>query len=250
MESYTRLAAIYNLWDSIELFSGSVNCLKNDVDLFVIVYQTESNWGEKYDPLPEITAVEGLFPGKKFVYERYQPLIFTGTANEKNKRNAGLDLAREYGCTHFLFLDADEYYTDFAQAKQLYLDSDSDGSVCKMYTYFCLPTLRFEFPDNYFVPFIHVLRSDSRAGTSDYPFYVDPTRTCNAAGVVELPVFMHHFSYIRKDIGRKLRNSSAKANIAASTVWADYTNAVPGYHVKPFFDQKLIEVLNIFNIEI
>lgn len=244
------LAAIINAWDSIELLKYAIASTASRVDLYVIVYQTESNFGEKYNPIPEIEAVCNLFLGKKFVFEYYEPIIHGGMNNEKNKRNIGIFKAQEYKCTHFMMQDCDEMYENFPACVQAYIDSGFEGSVCEIYTYFKLPTLRFENPDNYFVPFIHKLERNTKAGTPNYPFYVDPTRSVNCENVVKLPIFMHHFSYIRKDIGRKIRNSSAKANLQASTIWYDYTNAIPGYHVKPFFDQKLIEMPNQFNIEI
>jgi len=48
------LAAIYNVWDGIELLRGSMLQLKGHVDYFIIVYQTTSNFGEQYNPLPDI----------------------------------------------------------------------------------------------------------------------------------------------------------------------------------------------------
>lgn len=244
------LASIINVWDGVEILRYAIASTASRVDLYVIVYQTTSNFGEVYDPLPEIEDVERMFPHKKFVYERYDPPIKGGFENEKNKRNIGLDRARWYNCTHFLYQDCDELYENFSACVDTYLASGSEGSVCEIYTYFKLPTLRFERPDNYFVPFIHKLSRETRAGTPNYPFYVDPTRSVNCENVALIPVFMHHFSYVRRDIGRKLRNSSAKLNIEQSSVALDHALAATGYHVVPFFNQKLIEVPNIFGIEI
>ena len=41
---------------------------------------------------------------------------------------AMLDIARDMGCTHFLFMDCDEYWHDFAAAKQQYIQSGAEGS--------------------------------------------------------------------------------------------------------------------------
>jgi hypothetical protein len=122
--------------------------------------------------------------------------------------------------------------------------------VCKLYTYFKSPTLRFDTPDGYFVPFIHELKPDTFAGDRQYPFYVDPTRRINETDVIELPVFMHHFSWIRKDINRKVRNSSAKRNIERSTLLADCLSddTKAGSFVKDY-GKSLIEVTDRFQIE-
>lgn len=241
-----KLAAIYNVWDGVELLQGSMNCLKNHVDLFIIVYQTTSNFGEKDNPLPEISKISF----ENCLLVKYNPEIISGSKNEKNKRNIGLEIAKQYNCTHFLHMDCDEYYHDFGNAKQQYINSGHNGSVCKIFTYFKKPTLRFEDEDCYYVPFIHELKKDTEAGVKKYPFYVDPTRRINETDVVLLHIHMHHFSYIRNNIERKIRNSTAKVNIQNSNLLKDYysPDLKEGYHVKDIFNQKLIEVPDTFNI--
>lgn len=240
-----KLAAIYNAWDGIELLKGSMDCLKYHVDLFIIVWQDVSNFGEFYNPIPDMD-LSGL---KDVILVKYDPVVGAGMYNEKQKRNIGLNVARENGCTHFLHIDCDEYYEDFGKAKGLYIQSGKPGSVCKLYTYFKLPTLRFENPDGYFVPFIHELRPDTQAGVRHYPFYVDPTRRINQSDIVELPVFMHHFSWVRKDIERKCRNSSAKENIENGTILFDHQRPgiKAGFYVRDYC-QKLVEVPNTFGL--
>ncbi len=248
-----KLAAIYNVWDGEELLKYSVKSAL-PCDVFIFVFQMISNYGEIHDPYPEIKRItqELTTKGKQVVAHNYSPdLTKSGTWNETEKRNLGLKIARSFSCTHFLHLDCDEIYEDFEGAKREYFSHGVSGSVCSIYTYFKLPTLRFENPDNYFVPFIHKLESNTIAGHNEYPFYVDPTRKINNTPIaILLPVTMHHFSYVRKDIGQKLRNSSAKVNIERSSVAEDYAAACPGYFVKDFFNQRLIEVQNKFNIEV
>lgn len=242
-----KLAAIYNVWDGVELLRGSMMRMKDDVDIFIIVYQDVSNYGEEYDPSSEFS-----FSGFPCAFHKYTPFEENGFRNEINKRNIGLSIARELNCTHFLHIDCDEYYEDFGAAKAEYFEKNPEGgSVCKMFTYFKSPTLRFEHEDNYHVPFIHKLNPQTVAGHCAYPFYVDPTRRINDNNVIELDVRMHHFSYVRKDIERKVRNSSAKRNIERSQLLQDYHSdqVKAGFYVKDF-NQKLIEVPDQFNIQI
>lgn len=242
-----KLAAIFNVWDGAELLNGSLKCLKGHVDAIIIVYQDVSNYGEKYDPSSEFS-----FSGFPCVFHKYTPFEESGFRNEINKRNIGLTIARELECTHFLHMDCDEYYEDFGAAKGEYFEKNPQGgSVCKMFTYFKSPTLRLENEDNYHVPFIHKLNPGTTAGHSSYPFYVDPTRKINVDHVIELSTRMHHFSYVRKDIERKTRNSSAKINIERSQLLQDYHSdqVKSGFFVKDF-NQKLIEVPNQFNIKL
>lgn len=243
-----KLSVIYNVWCGVELLRGSMLCMKDEVDLFIIVYQDVSNFGEQYDPLPDMDL-----KGFNYVLVKYNPILDAGGfSNEKSKRNLGLDIARQHGCTHFLFADCDEYYTDFKQAKNEYINNGTRGSVCNIYTYFKKPTWRFQFEDNYYVPFIHELKHDTLAGSGEYPYWVDPTRKVNETNVTLLKTHMHHYSWVRKDINRKCRNSTARKNIERGGILNEYNNPAvgPGTHITDIFNQTLIEVPNHFSINV
>lgn len=248
-----KLAAIYNVWDGVELLEGSIKCIASHVDLIVIVYQTVSNFGEAYDPIHEILTAVNKFPTVKFHIRHFTPNGINGAGNETAKRNIGLNIAREYCCTHFLHMDCDEYYLNFGELKQEFIQSGLAGSVCRIMTYFSKPTLRLRSYDNYFVPFIHRLEQGTKAGGREYSYYVDPTRRINVIGdtgmIGEKGDCMHHFSWVRKDIDRKVRNSSARANINKSTLLEDYHKATAGMFVAGY-NQDLVEVENVFGIEI
>lgn len=249
-----KLAAIYNsMGDSTELLPYSLDSIRGHVDEIIIVYQEVSNNGE-YVPYEKLTNyfIETVFCNTVFTYVKYTPdLNISPLRNETQKRNLGLICARQSGCTHFLFMDNDELWDNFGNAKQQYIDSGVNGSVAHILTYFKKPTWRLKNYDNYYVPFIHVLKKDTEAGVKNYPFYVDPTRRVNENDVFCIEIPMHHFSYIRKDIMLKIRNSSARANIENSKILSDYNNPNlgPGYYVTDF-RQELIEVENVFKIEI
>lgn len=241
-----KLAAIYNVWDGVELLEGSMGCLKDHVDLFIIVWQDVSNFGEYYSPLSEIPT------GKNIILHKYNPKRKNGFENEISKRQLGIDIAKQHNCTHFLSIDCDEYYEDFGKSKQEFINSGYKGSVCKIFTYFKHPTFRFETPDGYYVPFIHELRPDTLTGCKRYPFYCDPTRKINQSDVIEVDCFMHHFSWVRNDIERKARNSSAKKNIERGTILRDFfspnlENNIEGFYIKDF-DKRLILVEDKFRI--
>lgn len=239
-----KLAAIYNVWDGEELLIPSMRSMQFGVDVFIIVYQRVSNFGEKYNPLENLDLSEF-----NHVLIEYTPTPNNGFSNETAKRNMGLQAAKELNCTHFLHMDCDEFYQYFAFSKDEYLQSGAEGSVAKIITYFKKPTLRLKQHDNYYVPFIHRLRTDTMAGAKEYPFYVDPTRKINTDSVFLITDSMHHFSYVRKDIERKVRNSSARKNIEKSNLLRDYydPNIGPGSLVIDFH-QTLIEVDDIFGL--
>jgi len=242
-----RLAAIYNLWCGEELLPGSIACIRDHIDHIIIVYQEVSNYGEARDPVFYLEPT--FFNDEKitFINYRWNPSL-RPRHSEIAKRNLGLESARLKGCTHFLHMDTDEFYEDFGAAKKLYEDRGAAGSVCRLHTYFKKPTWRLEVQEGYFVPFIHELHAHTRAGEREYPYYVDPTRRINESDVKEIPIDMHHFSWVRKNITRKANNSTAKANIEAGTLMQEYGKCTgPGYYVEAY-KSKLIEVPDTFNL--
>jgi hypothetical protein len=247
-----KTAAIFNVYDGVELLKYSIKPLAEIVDVFIFVVQDKSNFGEYYNPYPELLHAIGInkINNKSFLY-KFIPEVSAGQPNETKKRQLGIEKAKEHGCTHFIALDCDEIYPDFSEAMIHFINSGADGSVLKMYTYFHKPTLRLEKPDNYYVPFIHKLTPETVTGASSYPFYCDRTRQINAKNVIELPYFMHHYSWVRNDILLKVRNSSARNNIYRSDLLVDYSkkNLSEGYFLKDY-GQKLIEVENRFGITI
>jgi hypothetical protein len=153
-------------------------------------------------------------------------------------------------------MDCDEYYrtNEFANAKKYVLDNGLDTSACNMYTYYKKPTLRISPNEKYYVPFICRVTS-KEVGTS-FPVPVDPTRGVAPRGKFSIIpnelCMMHHFSYVRKDISRKLRNSSASVNWAKQidNRVAEFENWKVGDKITPFQGHATIEVDNEFNIGI
>jgi hypothetical protein len=231
-----RLAAIYNVWDGEELLKGSIDQIKGLVDEIIIVWQDVSNFGEKYTPeFDEEIQEESIFI-------KYHPnLSLSGFNNEKAKRQAGIERAKELGCTHFILLDCDEYYKpeDFKAAKELIEEHDIEGSVVRLITYYKNKNWRLEGMEDYFVPFIHKLQNDTVCGYNNYPYWADPTRTINSKMVHELPqaiCVMHHLSWVRNNIERKLNNSSAKVN---------FSDKIPKF-IEEFETAKLGDVVSYY----
>jgi hypothetical protein len=242
-----KLAAIYNVWDGVELLRGSMISVAAGVDLFIIVYQDVSNFGEKYDPLPDMDLT-----GFNVKLAKYTPRNHGGHVNEIKKRNLGIQVAKQEGCTHFFHRDVDEYYKDFVEAKEAFIKSEYTGSVCGIQAYFKQPDLMFDNYESYYVPFIHKLLPNVQAGARQYPFRVDPTRKITRQkNVIELPHTMHHFSWVRKDIQRKIRNSSARNNMRINAILNAYNSPQvgDGYYVQPF-ERLLVKTDNHFNIQI
>jgi hypothetical protein len=213
------------------------------VDGIIIVGSSVSNYGEK-ELMPFSYEVKPGF------YHMEPNLSLSAMTNETNKRNFGLDMARKEGYTHFLTMDADEFYEPepFLKAKERFKNEDLAGLVVPSVVYFGSPELTIG-RDITLVPFIHKLTPTIyHQFNKHYPFawdkrqiVIDPTRSLNINSGVEYTedVVMHHYSWVRSDYRRKIRNSTARANLERSTILTDLRQAKEGYFCQ--FYQKTLQ---------
>lgn len=249
-----KLCAIYNVWHDWDLLRLSINNIRPCVDRIILVASESSNYGEK-DLEFRRNFDLGIAGISHFQFEpdkNLPPMV-----NETNKRNYGLEIAKK-SYTHFIMMDADEFYNreDFAREKQKFIDNpDLAGLVCSSRVYFGSPSLTIGL-DTTRVPFIHRITPTLRHEFNRrYPFAwegreirIDPTRSLNInEGVEWSDIIMEHYSWVRKDIDVKIRNSTARANIERSTLRQDYLSAKEGYFVN-FYGKTLIRASVDFNI--
>lgn len=249
-----KLCAIYNVWADYDLLLHSIKHTSPLVDGVIVVFSVRSNYGEADDD--EII----LWPeGINLNVVNREPQFSHPMNSETDKRNYGLKIAREQGYTHFLMMDADEYYNpvEFLKAKErFHVEPELDGLVCQLQCYFKSPTLTIGIESTR-VPFIHKLTPTIKHEFNrHYPFAwegrdirIDPTRSLNINSGVQFTtdVTMHHYSWLRKDYAKKIRNSTARANIEKSTIREDLLLAKDGYFVK-FYGKVLHTVPNYFNL--
>jgi hypothetical protein len=77
---------------------------------------------------------------------------------------------------------------------------------------------------------------------------IDPTRQLNInTGIEWSDIFMHHYSWVRKDYGLKIRNSSARINIERSTITQNLLCAKDGYYCQ-FYGKHLTSCPNVFGL--
>jgi hypothetical protein len=215
-----KLGVSYNVFDGEELLENSIKSIRDNVDYVSVVYQTESNFGNPCDGglvlLLEKLESEGLID-ELFMYK---PTINRGGHyNELRKRNLGLYISEGAGCTHHMAMDSDEFYTDeqFKFMKDTIDEGKYDSSACQMITYYKDSKYRLEPKEEYYVSLLFKIRPGVEfvMGCS-FPVLVDPTRRMD--GGTSCKIFsreemeMHHMSYVRKDIRKKLQNSSASPN--------------------------------------
>jgi len=256
-----KLAAVYNVWgDSLEILPCSIKSIIDYVDLIIVVYSDYSNFGEfKKFELPDWCSFESD-KIKRYKYDHVNGFsTMSGMESERSKRNLGLAMARHAGCTHIITMDSDEFYRpeDIGYAKMLmHRDVSLNGIVVKSQVYFKRPDLTVG-EDVTLVPFIHRITPTLKYEMNRrYPYAwvdgqirIDPTRQFNInSGVAfEKYIIMHHYSYVRKDLEIKIRNSSARENLEVSTIREDWANAEEGYFCK-FYNRTLTKCENLFNL--
>ncbi len=233
------IAAIYNVFDGEELLEHSIDQIRDEVDIIICVVQEYSNYGQYYQGGYN-KCFQLLCNHKINLIQKFKPnSSLTPQQNENEKRNIGINRARERGATHFMLMDCDEFWTDIPEP----------DCAHRMYTYFKHPTLRYETMESYYVPGLMTLKNNTKVGAYNCGFYCDPTRKPNHK-LKEGKEIMHHFSYVRKDINRKIENSTAKSNIFAKKdkLFTDLEKACDGYSMT-FVPNRLVEVENIFGID-
>lgn len=255
-----RVGAAYNLFDGEELLEASLRSVRASVDYIAVVYQTVSNYGQAansgLEPLLQRLTAEGLIDE---LYH-YMPVLEKGGRwNETRKRNIGLELARRKRCTHFLSIDADEFYVkeEFDAAKAFICKNDIDATACGLFGYVKSPRWR-RIADISPVdaPFLFKIKRSSRLGTGKYfPEEADPTRKVFPVGKFwrfsSNRLMMHHMNFVRKDLRIKYQNSSFNDDETTKyEKMAARIDAVNRYAGPPddFEGSPVRDVGNIFNI--
>lgn len=255
-----KLGVHYNIFDGVELLPASIaNLRKTQVDLYIsVVYQKVSNFGETIPEEDLLTILKLKTSGLIDALYEYTPKRHTlAIYNEILKRNIGLELCKEVGCTHTLSMDADEFYIpeEFNAGVDLILDTGIDATYADFYNYVKSPT--YKIADSHaacFVPFINKIYPDSRYHHESYhPVLIDPTRRITPTRKYWVfpkdTLAMHHMMFVRKDIARKYRNSTHNDDpeFSADELLREVYTFKPG---KLFRGTPVLEVPNIFSIEL
>ena len=268
-----KLGASYNLFDGEELLRDSILSIRDSVDFISVVYQKESNYGNPYDPRVD-TILDELIDEKLVDFampiqldydpDHWQPheRKHIGAFNEVNKRNVGIEISRQKGCTHHLAIDVDEFYLkeEFDAMKEVIEEHDPDTTACKMLTYYKKPTLILDPPEDYYVSFIIKINPETKFHWNHpFPVNVDPTRKLKPGKFLQLGrkgIQMHHMSYVREDLNIKLTNSSALTNWSDKRerlveYWKDWKPGEQAFlaGIDDFYSD-LKEIDNLFNVKV
>lgn len=252
-----KLCSIINSWvDAIELLPF---CLANHLDFcdhVIVVWSMNSNRGSYDDSM--LSFILKYKSNPRITFHQLEPR--QGRApldNEIQKRNYGIRIARDSGFTHFIVADQDEFYLPVLMndEKKRFEDPGLNGLVHDLVVYIKEPTLWCH--DHTLVPGIHKLNKDTDVGLfSNYPFtydtqrncHIDPSRRVNyTTGIEKSSVICNHYSYVRRDIDKKIFNSSANLIRSRQVIYDELRDAKPGY-VSKLYHQELKESPNYFDI--
>ncbi len=240
-----KLGVSYSVWDGEELLEQSIKQIRPVVDYVNVVWQRLSWYGRECNPDLEEKLLKLKSDGLIDELIFFEPdLTVTPSYNEVNKRNVGLRAARRAGCTHFMTMDTDEFYDtqQFADAWADIVNRNLTHTACNIVNYIN-PTLRYRDYGILFIPFIHKINcgENLRLGCLQHgvPCLIDPTRQiplrrssrfCFLVGVV-----MHHMLHVRKNIIKKIENSSFASTESGKQIMQD-SYLIP--------DDKLTELIN------
>jgi hypothetical protein len=223
-----KLGVSYNLFDGEELLEYSIASIKPNVDYISVVMQEVSNHGAQCNP--------GLLQYLKDLKDKniindiciYKP-TFSGdplqaSLNETYKRNVGLELSKRNNCTHHMSMDTDEFYTNdqFRYMKSKIEKENLDTGFCQHCQYYKDSIYILKNKEQEYVPTIEKIHPTTKYIYKEKPSVpTDPTRqTTNTKQYLfnRNEVEMHHMSFVRKNIKRKLDNSSCRRHFTESQI--------------------------------
>jgi hypothetical protein len=255
-----KLSVSINFFNGGELLKHSIFSIRNHVEHISVVWQSVSNFGNKIDNEDYNTLIELKQNG--FIDDLIEydvNLSIKASQNEYNKRMVGLNQAKNINATHFLIMDADEFYKpdEFIGAKKLIESGDIEYSCVRSYFYIHSPRFRSKCTDITNVCFIaKITKSMTFTHNGQFPIKsVDPTRRITNKGKFlffdSSVICMHHMNFVRKNFDSKLSNTSSRYNkkfildaYAALDNWR-YPQVFEFPNKPPY---KIIEVDNIFDI--
>lgn len=245
------------VFDGEELLEFAVKAIRKEIDFICVTYQTTSYFGNNGDP--EIHELMRRLKDQGFIdqYIYYEPdLTLTPKENELILRNIGLEASKNNGCTHHISADVDEFYNSNQLVYAKENIGNSDFSVAPLQGYYKDPTYLIVPVQKLLVTFIHPVEN-CYVYNKNFPFKIEITRRLEK--FKEYRVFnsnemiIHHMSYVRKDIRKKLLNSdNGKFYTKFEKFIQDFNDYQLGDRLKivpDFINRRTVQVENQFNIK-
>ena len=216
--SIKKLGVSINYFDCHELIEPLILQIRAQVDGIYCLYQKKSYWGNpiEQEDLDELFRLKEIGLVDKII--EFKP-DFSKYSREQecDKRNLSIEIMKQDGFSHILNIDSDEFYDaeQFRYAKDLINKKNYLVTYCQYCNYYKDLNHYLKYPFKTYVPFIcSTFFNFKYDGPAPGPS--DPTRRVNNPWNISSYVFepeeirMHHLSWCRKDIRKKLANWSAK----------------------------------------
>lgn len=200
------------LFDGEELLKPAIASIRSQVDFVCVTWQKTSYHGNTneidLEPLLKNLQSEKLIDRLIF----FDPnLTKSPKDNELSLRNIGLQASRDAGCTHHISFDVDEFVMpeQLKVAKEIF--GDNECSMIENIYYYKKPTWKMH-PNvkNNLVSFIHPV-STEYSMIPKYSHRIEITRRLTPYSRCKVykpdECVLHHMTYVRKDMAKKLRNS-------------------------------------------
>ncbi|MDR1691649.1 MAG: hypothetical protein LBR35_02310 [Rickettsiales bacterium] len=253
--SSMKIGVGYSVWDGEELLEASIKSIRNHVHYICVVWQEESWKGQKCNKglkeFLEVLKKEKLID--EIIFYPHKGIAYNPTKKEREKRNIGLRYALKNKCNYFMTMDTDEFYyaDEFEKAKQTILKKGASHTACPLYNYWKSPQYRERDFSLLSVPFIYKINENSKFKKMEkFPAHADATRhiplKTNDHFFFLTDIAMHHMSYIRNDLEKKLKNASTGSDGRNKILIEKYKNI----NEKTLEKYELIKVKNIFGIEV
>lgn len=252
-----KTVLLYTVWtgDDMEMLERSIKQHLPHVDYIQIWYQCTSNKAEESSFLKYKRFFNEKFDFTDRVEScHWEPDLKLNTKqNERNKHDMMIQYAKKQGFTHFILCACDHFYNpeQFEFAKNYHLEHpEIDVSFTKMHTYYKHENWYLDPIENYSMPFIHKMYEATKiVNTPIYPVRVDPSvkvNTCYQFYEFNTDeIILHHYSMVRKDIEKKLRNAAASIRWSELQILQfihEYNNAKPGDSISYFQGRKIVEI--------
>ena len=227
----------YSVYDGEELLEKSLRCIRNSADYINVVYQTKSWYNEpcSKDLLRVLQHCKNLGLIDELI--EYKPQFHLSAGKQElNKRNLGLKYAKKANCDYFMPADTDEFYFDFEleKAKRIICLEDITNAYCLQKQYKLPEKLIVKLPVNAVTLFSKINKFSRLKQNKNNIILIDPTRQIsrhiNKKAFVFLDIYTHHYSYLRRDLPKKIRNSS-------------------GLIKKTSTEKELVDVKDYFNLK-
>jgi hypothetical protein len=237
-----------NAFDASELLYDLISEIRDQIDWIIGIYQKRSYWNNPMskEDMDELLRLKELGLIDELI--EFKP-NFTKYSREQecDKRNMGIDIAKQRGCSHIINVDADEFYDkdQFRTAIEMINKNGWSITYWSYVNYYKDFEHYLVYPFRPLVPGIHsTYFKYTYNGPAPGP--TDPTRRIlnpSNLGTYVFPdeiIRMGHAGWIRKDIRKKLVNWSAKNHFKKELIdkavkrwenWKDGERAVMLFNV-------------------